>query len=417
MSDYTPNDVEIGFVEIYNHAGKKTDITKTFKKIEIEEDLFSSSLSGRITIVESADFHQNFPLIGEETIVIKFRTTDEMEWRELSFETFCDAGKTNVGELVAYVIEFVSSEYLMARSKRIGRPFVSIAPEKIVEDIIRNDLSSDKKIITSKSASAINFISTNIFPFELIASITSRARGSRFGDFGYMFWESIDGYHFESIDELISADPLVYTLSNRSGTVKASEMLQTINSHVVEEGFSILDRMTHGAFGTEVVLFDPLKRKQSIIKFDYFDDKDYEKLNSMAGNSPKKRVQTSNFKYKASQKRMVMPENGVKSEGRAVRIARLNWIESGYRMRVEIPGNSDMTVGKTIDLRWPSHSGEDMNVLLEDRYVSGKYLCTSMRHVITSDNSYVTNCVLTKDSLESSPEEESDLLNKRLGMI
>jgi hypothetical protein len=231
-----------------------------------------------------------------------------------------------------------------------------------------------------------------------------------------MFWESIDGYHFESIDELISNEPLVYTLSNRSGVKNAPDSLQTINSYVVEEGFNLIDRMTHGAFGVEIVAFDPIKRKQKVIKFDYFDDDDYSRINNMSGNSPKKRMQTSTFKYKSSQKRMMVVDNGLRTEGRAIRIARLNWIESGYRKRVEVPGNSDLTVGKLIDLRWPSHTGVDMPTLKEDRYVSGKYLCTSTRHTISGDGSYIQTCVLVKDSLEESPEDNSSL-SDRIGMV
>ena len=185
----------------------------------------------------------------------------------------------------------------------------------------------------------------------------------------------------------------------------------------MEESFNVLDRMTTGAYGTEVVVFDPIKRTQVIKKFDYFNDTDYEKLNNMAGNSPKKRVNTSTFKYKSAERRLMMVDNGLRAEGKALRIARLNWIESGYRVRVEIPGNSELRVGKTILLQWPSHTANDMNTISQDRYVSGKYLCTSMRHTIKSDNSYTNSCIWVKDSLESSPEEESEKTSKRIGMI
>lgn len=416
-NDYKSNYCEIGYVELFNHAGKKIDITKTFKKIEIDEDLFSSVLSGRLFMLESEDFHQNFPLIGEEVLRIKFKTPVHKDWIEIDFETFNIAEKTNVGDMTAYIVEFTSPEYLLSRSKRISKAYPSLSPEAIIEEVIKKELDSDKKITFNKTASNINFVATTIFPFELISSICSRSRGAKYSDFGFLFWESLDGFHFESIDEMINTEPLNYRMANLSGVGEVGDRLQVINSYVVEESFNVLDRMTTGAYGTEVVVFDPIKRTQVIKKFDYFNDSDYEKLNNMSGNSPKKRVNTSTFKYKSAERRMMMVDNGLRAEGKALRIARLNWIESGYRVRVEIPGNSEMRVGKTILLQWPSHTANDMNTISQDRYVSGKYLCTSMRHTIKSDNRYTNSCIWVKDSLESSPEEESEKTSKRMGMI
>ncbi len=403
--NYTSNQVDIGSVEMRNHSGKMIDITKTFKDIEIEEDLFSTALSGKLTMMESADFSQNFPLIGQETINIKFRTSPEMEWRELEFVTFQNAGKTQFGEQTAYCLDFVSEEYLASRSKRIARSFNALAPEEIIKTLITNDLSSKKSVHVHKSASAVTFVATNLFTFELIASICSRTRGAKYSDFGYLFWESIDGYHFQSIDELISEEALKYVYTDRAGTKEPKDSALVINSYMVEESYNLLHRMSEGAFGVEMIAFDPLKRKVKVNEFDYFDDDDYAKLNNMSGNSPKKRMQTSEFKYKESKKRMMLVDNGLRADGKVIRLARLNWIESGYRMRIAIPGNSDLTVGKMMYVTMPSNTGEDMNEAKEDKYISGKYLVTSIRHTITGGQRYTQSCVVVKDSLEESPED------------
>jgi len=414
---YTPNNVDIAFVELYNYAGKKLDITKLFRFIEIDEDIFSSVLSGRIGIADTNDLHQNFPLIGEETLTIKFRTMNGMPFRELKFAIFNDAGKSYSGEVAVFVLEFSSEEYITSRSFRLDTSFKNMTSPDIISNVLKNNLGSKKTIYSSKSTNSINFVATNIFPFELVSSLLSRSRGDKFGDYGLMFWESMDGFHLESIDELISSTPLVYTLSQRSGISLPADCLQVINAHVVEESFNLLDRMTHGAFGTETVIFDPIKRTTSVSKFDYFNNVDYESLNNMSGQSPNLRIQTSEFKYKNAQKRVMKVSNGVRSDGMSLRLARLNWIESGYRIRVEIPGNSDARVGNVFDVRWPSHTGVDMKELKLDKYVSGKYLNTSMRHVITAGHKYICNCVLVKDSLDASPERESGKTSKRVGMI
>ena len=62
----------------------------------------------------------------------------------------------------------------------------------------------------------------------------------------------------------------------------------------------------------------------------------------------------------------------------------------------DIPGNSKMRIGKVVSLSYPSskplREDEDFN----DKYISGKYLVTSVRHFITKQD-YVMNLELSRN--------------------
>lgn len=416
---FRPNECEIDIIELVNFAGKSIDISRIFTRIEIEEDIFSSTLMGRITITESQDFHQNFPLIGEERLRIKWRTYSEMKWRDLEFYCYSITDKMNVGEKVGYTLHFASEEYITSRSIRLTRPFVGKSAEWIIKNILENDLTSKKQLVSSKTADTINFISTAIHPFVLVSSLCSRARGAKYGDYGFVFFESTDGFHFQSIDELIEADAVEYSLINRSGIAQGEDTLHVINKFVADESYNVLERIVNGSYGTETIVFDPITRKASSHRFDYFNDKDYAVLNNTAGQSPKKRMQTSEFKFKGSELRMMVVDNGVRSEGRGARFARINWVDCGFKLRVEIPGNSDLRVGDTINAKWPSRDGNDLETGhgTEDKFTAGKYLNVSMMHIIERKATpyYVQTCEWVRDSFERSPEDEIKKLNKRLG--
>lgn len=415
---FKPNECEIGLIELVNFAGASFDITNVFTRVEIEEDIFSSSLMGRLTISESQDFQQNFPLIGEERFRIKFRTHDDMKWRELEFYCYGAADKMPVGQKICYTLHFTSEEYLSSRSKRLSAPIVAQPAEKVIENMLKNDLGSKKKLISSKTADPITFIPTYIHPFELASSLMSRSRGAKYGDYGFVFFESTDGFHFQSIDELISETPVDYTFNNRAGVLQVEDTLHTINKHQVDEVHNILDRIVNGSYGTETIVFDPLKRKATSSRFDYFDDKDYGALNNTAGQSPTKRMQTTTFPFKEAEQRMVIVDNGVRSAGRGARYARLNWLDCGFKMRVEIPGNSELRVGDTINAKWPSQDGNDIEQkhAPDDRFVAGKYLNISMMHIIEKDSTpkYTQSCEWVRDSFERGHEEEFKKMNKRL---
>lgn len=418
MINFRPNQVEIDYIHLENFEGKVLDITPIFTKIEIEEDIFSSTLMGRISIVESSDFQQNFPLIGEESLIIKYRTHSGMKHKELKFYCYSMTDKLPIGQKMGYVLHFASEEYITSRTNRVNRSFKALSAEKIISTVLSDEAGSKKPIITSKTADPITFIATNIYPFALISSIMSRSKGAKHGDYGFVFFESTDGFHFQSIDELIDKTPIKYTLSNRAGTLQEEDTLHTVNAFQVDETHNVLSRMDDGTYGSEVLVFDPIKRKVTTKTFDYFNDEHYAMLNNTAGQSPSKRLHTSGFKFKAANKRILVVDNGVRSEGRALRLARMNWLNSGFRMRIEIPGNSDLHVGDTINLVYPSHSGDDIEKAnkTEDRFLSGKYLNISMMHIIekSSTTKYTCTCEVVRDSFEASHEEKSAKLGKRL---
>lgn len=416
-----PNQAEISSLILTNFAGKSLDISKVFSRIEIEEDLFSSALNGRISIIESQDFQQTFPLIGEETFSIKFRTYADQPWQNQTFYCYRMSDKIPIGQMMGYTLHFSSTEFVTSRMARVNRPFKSFAPEKIISSVLSTEVGSTKKLFSSKTANNIDIIATNLHPFTFLTSVTSRSKGAKYGDYGYVFFESMDGYHFQTIDELIDTKPIPYILTSRSGVVKEENQLLTINAYMVDENHNVVDRMDDGTYGSEIVVFDPRKRIQKSNNFDYFSDSDYSRLNNVAGQSPKKRIHTSKFKFKDANNRSMMVESGPRSDGKPLRQARISILNSGFRMRVEVPGNSELHVGNTIDLSWPSHSGEDINMGIkkEDRFISGKYLNISMMHVIerTSVTNYTCTCEWIKDSFERDFEDHQEKLNKRIQAI
>lgn len=415
---FKPNECEINFVKLVNFAGKELVITETFSRIEIEEDIFSSTMMGRIVMSESQDFKQNFPLVGEEKLKIKFRTHSDLKWKELEFYCYAIGDEMMVGDKVGYTLQFASEEYLTSRTIRIKQPYISQPAEGIIQNILKDQLGSNKKLISSKTADPITFIATNIFPFTLVSSLMSRSRGSTHGDYGFVFFESTDGFHFQSLDDLIDGTPIDYLFTNRGGVLQEEDTFHTINLHQADETYNVLERMLNGSYGTEAVIFDPIKRKVTSARFNYFDDKDYGTLNNTAGQSPKKRMHTSKFKFKDAEVRMMIVDNGVRSNGRAGRLARLNWIDSGFKIRVEIPGNSDLRVGDVINAKFPSKDGNDIEngKKTEDKFIAGKYLNTSMMHIIEkkSTATYKQSCEWVRDSFERNHEEEQRKLSQRL---
>ena len=81
MSEYfVPGNIEIKEISITNNKGVNFNLQGIFTEVNIYADLFTSTLSGTIYIKDGIDLFQNLPIIGEETVHIRFAT-------EKSFDT------------------------------------------------------------------------------------------------------------------------------------------------------------------------------------------------------------------------------------------------------------------------------------------------------------------------------------------
>ena len=65
-------------------------------------------------------------------------------------------------------------------------------------------------------------------------------------------------------------------------------------------------------------------------------------------------------------------------------------------IKIRIPGDTELTAGSIINFKIQSLNSEDSNNL--DRYYSGKYLVTAVRHIIQSQGVFQSVLEITKDS-------------------
>ena len=65
-------------------------------------------------------------------------------------------------------------------------------------------------------------------------------------------------------------------------------------------------------------------------------------------------------------------------------------------VEIRVSGDHNRTIGEVVELKLPSYFFND-----DHKFYSGNYLITNLRHLVTSDNSYITEMQLVRDSLLS----------------
>ena len=80
---------------------------------------------------------------------------------------------------------------------------------------------------------------------------------------------------------------------------------------------------------------------------------------------------------------------------RTAQFAHINAI----KYKASIPGDPKMTVGNIVEFKIPDMRTNDNGGRDEDKYYTGKYLVTAVRHKIDQENKFVTLMELSKESL------------------
>ena len=76
---------------------------------------------------------------------------------------------------------------------------------------------------------------------------------------------------------------------------------------------------------------------------------------------------------------------------------------NAFSVEIIVPGNSEITVGDIMELDTVIYRTSD-----KDKYLSGRYLVTSVHHLITNGN-YTSIVTISRDSLKSDDfDDETD---------
>ena len=409
--------LNLQILDLINFKGKKLSLLSLFESFQITEDLFSSVLYGSITITDTHDLKHNFPLIGEERLKVKFKTPNkDFNWIEKEFYVYAMPNRSESdNSATSTTLAFSSEEMLLNRVQLVSKSFRDMDPSTLIKMVLK-DLPTAKDVITEDTYGIQTYISPNIHPFEIIQSMTVRAKSKEFTESsGFLFYESLDGFNFKSLDNLIKNSKVTDYTFQKSGTMEVDgvDKFYSILNYTIQSNYDILQNINTGMYGNTTHAFDIQRRKYDVIEYNYFKDSDYTKTQHLEGSDPDLRLQTSMFpfadKVSGSMLKFVprYSNDQLRDSNLSTRYAQISQIVNGFIMVAEINGNSNIRVGERVKLKHPSKLGDDVEKQNFDRFLSGFYLITSIAHIITQDK-YSCSIELTKDSYAANHEEFAD---------
>jgi hypothetical protein len=434
-SIHAEGDFAVKQIKIVPADGNPLDVSQTYVRLTIEEDIFNSCITGNIVISDSYDLTMLMPLVGEETIIITFlrpgtsgktvsSATDlpETEEYDKTFRIVSLSNRQKDRERhQIYVLHFISEENINNHKVKVQKSYKNMLFSDIVSSIYYDFVVASKPIDIETTKYPQDFVVSNLSPFDAINFIATKASPDKHVGSNYVFFENLVGFNFKTMESMFEQAPVeqwnhrVSNIWNTEEKVLPGRMInidvKNIRGYEHIKNFNILKNLISGMYASTLITYDlvrqvyveiphDLKAAFDLYKhcepFKFFRDDKLDALDAPKGRYYLKSTNKDHdiIPWIAGKEPGILPTQI--EEILQHRLSQLQQINN-YTVALTVPGNTERTVGQIIDFVLPNCMGDDIRAGEPDKYLSGKWLITALRHRIEK-NSYWLDVELVKDS-------------------
>ena len=425
---------------IKSNDGEKTiDLRGGIVSFSYFENVFSPMITAQVLITSTGNvitdedgdlvsIYNGLPLRGGEKVSIKIPSNSEnnvdLEFTEEKGNEFYVASITNVlieAEKEIFTLNLVSREAITNETSRVGKKFPSSEPiSDSVKEIIEKYLLSQKNVDVDETQNPYGFIGNLKKPFNIITWLASKSVpgnvGGKSATAGYFFFETKEGYHYRSIDSLISQDPYEIEYNYTPGVVDKLDPDKDFKILSYETKFNqnLIQNLERGAYCTYRMYYNPISGRfttpqQGLFKVSDYSEKmenlgkDFEiflppvdKKNESLGDVPSRYV-TGVLDYGTLERKgsRARAKNADPMEYHSHAMMRYNTI---FTMQLEatIPLNTNLCSGSIIKCKFAKITTDKTKVIDDEQ--SGLYMIKELVHYYETRGSF-TKLKLIRDTM------------------
>jgi hypothetical protein len=363
------------------------DITPFIQRIDIYESVFDNTLSGSVTLLENMALSEYLPLVGVEVLILGF-AIDTLDQQQQAPKEFLHAFRIVKlhdqtfprFDTRLYTLELVTHEFMNSLSSRISRRFSNMTCQQAVHNILERDLDVAANRIKTDEVTfgSVDVVIPNYTPlkainyFTLLAQTVKEPRESNF-----LFFETLEGFHFTSIQALIKkaldapANSL-RTFDVNSGVASVigqtdTDVLNSIIRIHQERAFDLMFDVAAGTLRSRMIHMDFLARK-----FEHEDDSRYTKSFDETTHLDRFPVYPNNFDLTVSKdvRTFIVPSNVwaansayIQRHGEELPEQRMHEsvVLRNRQLReiqhlltvIDMPGQPDLRAGSVVNVNYP----------------------------------------------------------------
>jgi len=403
-------------------GSKSVDIAPGTVMIDYYEDIFSPILTAKLQVTNDGasikgeddnlqSIYNGLPLRGGETVTLKIKGNSETNpGIDLSFFVSSVSNVITKKKTESFTLNLVSIGAITNETSRVGRKYpTSNKISESVKDIVKNYLKDTREVDVDPTQNVYGFIGNMRKPFTTLMWLASRAVPESAKDSstsGYLFYETVKGFHFRSLDSIIDSEPVARYYS--------SEVIEQGNNDFKIIRFStslnedVLGKLQRGAYCSYRIFFDPLTFSYTDPTQGPFTSENYAskdpkkgrsstlgkgiKLPGNLGTTPSRFV-TAIMDRGTMEKGVSKAENANPTFTQSQALMRYNSIFS-QKLSMTIPSNTNLKAGDIIECEFALASFEKTKI---DTEQSGLYMIKELCHHFDVSGSY-TSLTLIKDT-------------------
>tara|TARA_B100000131_G_scaffold322641_1_gene377349 strand:- start:6708 stop:8114 length:1407 start_codon:yes stop_codon:yes gene_type:complete len=451
---YAPGAIETLALHIksFDDSQEVIDLRDICTVYNIYEDVYSHCLHAEVNINDALNIYDELPMCGDEVIELSFKTaSSELMPINLLFRVYKIGDRIPVNDkMFNYTLYCVSEEEVVDTTTEVQESFNHESGTDIIEKIFKAHLKNastglDQRITGIQNNPSSAGVNSVLYPDGKQLHINEEATGlySYVGhgetalttidklsgelentsinkSCTWLFWENFEGFNFETLEKMAqksSIEEYIYVIKNKElSQSQASQYneYQKIDDLIIEPMYDSLDSMLDGGLGSKSKYIDPVTKTYNTVEYNY--GKAFQKETHMERNPNKNKSFLDRYPFEDI-KTITMWSDFSQQDCKYIKSKlpnkqdhrrkqnffpkKLAWTKNfeAIKIRFSVPGDSAITTGQCIDVFIPAPSGLTRDKDQENKYVSGKFLITSIRHEIDMANQkYVTYIEGVKDT-------------------
>ena len=374
---------------------------------------------------------EGLPITGGETVELKFTDNNEStisfgkEENNLFINSIAPIPTDSQTTSKSYELILTSKEYIDNEKERVrycGSGQISDQVKDILEKVLKSEKVKEEDIETTQVE--YQYIGNNKKPFYVINHLSTKAVSAENQEIGvsagYFFWETSEGYHFKSIDTLLSGEQkksILYNETPDSAGMPKGYDIKALTLDV-DNRINVQQKLAQGANSNRRVEINPFTTEYKVDLINAYDIEEKVKLAGDKLHSQNPQFfkpgadadfsRTTFFFSTVGQLNMGEAEEQIEKskdenleKGKIVNqaIMRYNQLFAS-QITITIPGEFSLHAGDTVYMDIPQ-IGESENKSCADevnKEDGGLYIIADLCHYITAKDTY-TKLNLIRDSV------------------
>ena len=423
-------------IAIESLSGDSISLTGSTFSIDYFEDILEPAVTMQITLNGSYNLVSELPIRGGEKVSIELELASGTFMKEMYVYK---ASSGDFQKQTGAVILHLTSKYsLINEGSRCIRRYSDTVPiDEHVKDILKNTLKvpDDRINDIEQTSNTYGFFGNMKKPLQVcqwlcpkgisaygvsgVSGKVGTTRGQAKGTAGFFFYENVDGFHFRSIDSLVSdsriqdqsadSEDIITYSSKGFGGIDANLLennFQIIN-HFMDRNIDVKKAFAIGLYKNVSYIYDTLNHRVSYYGYNFKDELKDSHLGQDDIHDPSSmfpeivnrptRIISRTTDHGVLDKDSV--NQGKKESGRdtadmAKSFSRYNLLFT-QALNILVPCNLDLKVGNVIKCELPRiQEGQSREI---DLQLSGYYIIKEVRHHIEVGE-ITTSLKLIRDS-------------------